>query len=261
MAFIIAHRGASGDVPENTLEAFDRAWRDGADGIELDVRLSADGRAVLSHDPTLERVCGDPRHINTISSGELNTIDVGSWKNARWKSCRIPLLSQVMKRVPEGKRIYIELKEGTETLPEVSAVVESFPHLKASITFIGFHIQTLQACRRVFPDMPLLWLIDSRALPDRWSERLIDQMITRALRSQIDGIDINASALINLSFAQSVSRAGLQLHVWDVDEVQTYLKMTRIGARSITTNYPGRLKDASPNSPHCPAINQPCMSN
>ncbi|MFW5774882.1 MAG: glycerophosphodiester phosphodiesterase family protein [Chitinivibrionales bacterium] len=242
MALIIAHRGASGDVPENTAEAFERAWRDDADGIELDVRLSADNEAVLSHDPTLHRTAGDARLIKKIPYKELACIDVGSWKGQKWKKCRIPLLFSVLQSVPENRRVYMELKDGEETLPVVSTVLDTVPHLKKSVTFISFDYKTLQLYRHAFPDSQILWLIDTRIIPAEWNKCIVSEIISKANVARLDGIDINACSCVDTSFTAALSAASLQLHVWDVDCVDKCREMLELGAKSITTNYPGKLK-------------------
>src|SRR4051794_314397 len=81
---IIAHRGASAWAPENTLAAFEMAMESGADGIELDVRLSRDGVPVVIHDATLRRVGGRNKRVACISAAELTQVDVGSWFNAKY---------------------------------------------------------------------------------------------------------------------------------------------------------------------------------
>src|SRR5215210_464846 len=75
LAEVVAHRGASAYAPENTFAAFDLALAQGADVLELDVRPAADGHLVLVHDPTLERIAGDPRAVAGLSRGALETLD------------------------------------------------------------------------------------------------------------------------------------------------------------------------------------------
>jgi glycerophosphoryl diester phosphodiesterase len=72
---VVAHRGASAYAPENTFAAFDLALAQGADVLELDVRPAADGHLVLVHDPTLERIAGDPRAVAALSRAALETLD------------------------------------------------------------------------------------------------------------------------------------------------------------------------------------------
>ncbi len=113
---IIAHRGASALAPENTFAAFDRAIRDGADGIEFDVRLANDGVAVVIHDATLLRTSGLSGRVNSYSSEELGHIDVGSWFGAnadgtRFSAERIQTLAATLEHLKNFPgRIYIELK-------------------------------------------------------------------------------------------------------------------------------------------------------
>ena len=101
---IIAHRGASAEAPENTLAAFRRAIELGADGVEFDVRLAADGVPVVIHDATLKRTAGIDRRVADITSAELARLDVGSWFNRHhghladeaYALERIPTLERVL---------------------------------------------------------------------------------------------------------------------------------------------------------------------
>src|SRR5512140_286258 len=79
---IIGHRGASRDAPENTLESFRLAWEQGADGIEADFRLTADGRIVCMHDETTGRTTGVNLNIADTALKELRRLDAGLWKGA-----------------------------------------------------------------------------------------------------------------------------------------------------------------------------------
>ena len=81
LPLIIAHRGASALAPENTLAAFRKAIEDGAEGIEFDVRLSKDGKAVVFHDADLKRIAGRDEKIIDLSFAELQKIDMGTWFN------------------------------------------------------------------------------------------------------------------------------------------------------------------------------------
>src|SRR5688500_19564502 len=81
---IIAHRGASYDAPENTLAAMKLAWEQKADAIELDLWLSKDGKIVVLHDSNTKRLGGTTNHVAQQTWDELQRIDVGAWKNARF---------------------------------------------------------------------------------------------------------------------------------------------------------------------------------
>ncbi len=91
---IIAHRGSSAQAPENTIPAIDRAMADGADTIEIDVRLTRDGKVVLHHDASLSRLAGDDRRIDDLDSSVLETVDVGSWFGDPFVGTRIARLDE-----------------------------------------------------------------------------------------------------------------------------------------------------------------------
>ena len=116
MPQIIAHRGASGDAPENTLAAFRLAWEQEADGIEMDLHLSRDGKIVVFHDKTLRRTAGVRGRVCDKTWDELRCLDVGLWKDPRWRGERIPLLEEALEVVPLGKSVWLELKGGPEIL-------------------------------------------------------------------------------------------------------------------------------------------------
>src|SRR5262245_52384253 len=82
--WVLGHRGARRAAPENTLRAFELARSEGADGVELDVRLTGDGQIVVLHDPTLERVSGgrDRRRVEALDFSELGRVDVGERERA-----------------------------------------------------------------------------------------------------------------------------------------------------------------------------------
>ncbi len=95
-----AHRGFSGVYPENTLLAFEKALAQGADMIELDVQLSADGEIVVCHDPLLKRLTGQAVYIRDLPLQNLREFDVGAWKANDYRGLSIPRLSEVFDLIP-----------------------------------------------------------------------------------------------------------------------------------------------------------------
>ncbi|MCB9949963.1 MAG: hypothetical protein H6824_03175 [Planctomycetaceae bacterium] len=100
--FIVAHRGASYDAPENTLPAFKLAWEKGADAIEGDFYLTKDQQIVCIHDKDTKRT-GKNQPVLTVAEStlaELRKVDVGSWKDAKYKETFIPTIQEVLATVP-----------------------------------------------------------------------------------------------------------------------------------------------------------------
>ena len=100
---IIAHRGASAEAPENTLAAFRRAIELGANGVEFDVRLAADGVPVVIHDATLKRTASIDRRVADMTSTELARLDVGSWFNRHHG--RLADEAYALERIPTLERV------------------------------------------------------------------------------------------------------------------------------------------------------------
>ncbi|MFO8045895.1 MAG: glycerophosphodiester phosphodiesterase family protein [Halomonas sp.] len=107
---IIAHRGSSLAAPENTLAAVEQALADGADTVELDVRLTADDEVVLYHDRSLTRLTGDPRNLGEVTREELATFDVGSWFGDAFQRERIPGLDEALAAVRGRGALMIDMK-------------------------------------------------------------------------------------------------------------------------------------------------------
>ena len=123
---IIAHRGDSSEAPENTMEAFRRAVEAGADGIELDVRLTRDREVVVIHDWLIDRTTPGAGPVGTHTLAELKKMDAGSWFDPRFKSARVPTLAEVFEGLPASLLVNVEIKvRGHGVLPLVSRVVET----------------------------------------------------------------------------------------------------------------------------------------
>ena len=122
---IIAHRGASHSAPENTVAAVELAWQRGADAVEFDVWLTADGRIVGLHDETTERTTGKNWTVGKKTFDELRSLDAGSWKGPAWAGEKIPSLAELLATIPEGKRVFIEIKDDVRLVPELLRVLKA----------------------------------------------------------------------------------------------------------------------------------------
>src|SRR5580765_8096399 len=107
---VIAHRGESHDAPENTLASFGLAWERGDDTVETDIHLTSDGQLIISHDFDTKRITGQMLVIKDEPLAKLKTLDAGSWKDPKWAGEKYPTLDEVLKQMPPGKRIFVEIK-------------------------------------------------------------------------------------------------------------------------------------------------------
>ncbi|MGH8454787.1 MAG: glycerophosphodiester phosphodiesterase, partial [Nevskiales bacterium] len=107
---VIAHRGAKHACPENTLSAFDQALLEGADGMELDLRLTRDGVPVVFHDHTLRKLGQLRQRLSDLALAQLRRLDFGGWFDPAFAGEPIPTLAQVLERYARKTQLCLELK-------------------------------------------------------------------------------------------------------------------------------------------------------
>lgn len=240
---IIAHRGESADAPENTLAAFRLAWERDADAIELDVHLTKDGQPVAIHDSDLKRIAGDLRKIAELSFDELRRIDVGSWKDPRWASERIPKLADVLATVPVGRRCFIEIKVGPEAVAPVADAIRASEKQPEQLAIISFDTATLAAAKKRLPDVPTYLVAKFKQDENTkvWSPTL-KELIRDAKSVAVDGLDLSAAGPLDADAARAIKQAGLRFYVWTVDDPAIARQFIAWGADGITTNKAGWMK-------------------
>lgn len=239
---IVAHRGASHDAPENTLASFKLGWEQRADADELDIYLTKDGRIVVLHDKSTKRTAGLDREVSDLTLEEVRALDAGSWKGAQWKGEKIPTLEEVLAIMPEGKRLFIEIKCGPEVLPELERVLKVSGKKDQQLVIIGFSYETMKAAKERFPALTTLWIVG----PKKETQGLVPpvgELVEKVRAAKLDGLDLNHGFAIDEAFVARVKQAGLQLHVWTVDDAKIAQKLAKLGVDGITTNRPGWLRE------------------
>ena len=157
---IIAHRGASGYAPENTLAAFRLAERMGSAEIELDVRFTRDRRLVICHDETLARYGYPDLRVGELKMDELLKLDMGSWFSPYLYAGERLLAFETLLDVFRDRFIYhVELKAPGKGMPEAVLEMLSNRHLQNLAVITSFHFEPLALIRNLAPKMRLGWLI------------------------------------------------------------------------------------------------------
>lgn len=166
LPYVAAHRGASRLAPENTLAAFSEALERGATGIELDVHLSADGRAVVVHDDLLDRTTDGHGPVSRLSFAQLNELDAGSWFSAQFSGQRVPLLDEVFQLAAGRAVLHVELK-GPAVGALAAEVISLARRSGASdrVVIMSFDLNAVLAASRLARDIPVLAII-GEPLPD-----------------------------------------------------------------------------------------------
>jgi glycerophosphoryl diester phosphodiesterase len=244
--FIVAHRGASHDAPENTLAAFRLAWEKQSDAIEGDFYVTKDNQIVCIHDKTTKRVAPHQpeRMVAESTLQELRQLDVGSWKHERYAGERIPTLRDVLSTVPAEKRIFVEVKCGPEILPLLEPELAASGLKPTQIVIICFDEEVVSQARKTMPQYKANWLTSYKQNTGVWrpsrEEVLRSLAITRATGLGTKGnLDV-----IDVGFAGAVRDAGSELHVWTVNDPDEARKFADLGATSITTDRPALIRNA-----------------
>lgn len=246
---IIGHRGAAAVAPENTLVSFERALKDGADGVEFDVRLARDGVPVVIHDATLRRTALRRGRVSSFSSTELGQMDAGTWFNLRrprhardeYARATIPTLAAVFELMKKRDALlYVEMKCGPG---DRAALASGVAKLVRDHSFAGrvvvesFDLASIAEIKRLDATLRTAALFDRRLSRPAPTAR---GMISRAIECGADEIALHHSLATRRTVSEA-ARHGLETIVWTADNPSWVLRALRSNVRAVITNDPARL--------------------
>ncbi|HEX2585518.1 MAG TPA: glycerophosphodiester phosphodiesterase [Steroidobacteraceae bacterium] len=235
---IIAHRGASYDAPENTIASTMLAWTQNADAVETDVRLTKDGKVVISHDDNVKRLAGVDASIAEMTLAETQALDVGHFKGKQFDGEKMPTIDELIATVPTGRQLFIHIKTGNEIFPALDATLRQAAAASKNIVLICFDLQVLAEAHQKWPQFTTLWLVgyDASALS-------VEELIEKSKEAGIGGLDMSGNWPLDQVAVQRIKAAHLQLQVWTVDDPQVAQRWLDIGVDGITTNRAGWLRE------------------
>jgi glycerophosphoryl diester phosphodiesterase len=264
---VIAHRGASMAAPEHTLAAYRRAIEEGADGLECDVRLTADGHLVCVHDRRVNRTSNGRGAVSALELADLAALDFGSWKDRhadpyespdtaldtdatdaratsrhtaadpeRTSVLTLDRLLTLVAEAPHAVELAIETKHPTRWAGQVEErLLEllSRHHLRTPVRVMSFSPRSLQRIRAAAPHIPTVFLTQF-LLP-----RHRDGRLPHGVRIAGPSIRILRS---HPEYVARAHRAGNEVHVWTVDEPEDVALCARLGVDAIITNRPRQVR-------------------
>ena len=236
MVKIIGHRGASDDAPENTISSIKEAFVQGADGVEVDIRLTKDKKVVCIHDKNTVRTTGLSLEVKNTNYRELKNLDAGSWKGAAWKDELIPSLEEVLKEVPLNKEIFIEIKTSLEIIDPLISLVLSSKITQKNITMISFNAEVIKEIKLRLPEVTCNLLT---AFDPSYNEKDLPQLLKKI---DADGVGVQNHAKLTKDFIDKIKNINKDVHVWTVNEGEKAKKYSLLGLSSITTNKPRYIK-------------------
>jgi len=240
---VIGHRGNSGEAPMNTLIAIEEAIRLGADMVEVDVNLTADGVPILIHNHTVDETTDGSGPVSSYTFDEIRKLDAGSWKGTKYAGERIPSLMEALE-LGRGKIGFsLDLKTERAIPALVRAVTEM--RMRDEVVICGCYVPTARMIKEIDPDLTVLLNlhpdVEKLAKGGRM-DKFISTYISQARTAGLPALNLNHRYLT----PQLLRRAHMQaLSVWTftVDDEPTMRRLIEMGVDAIYTNYPRRLID------------------
>lgn len=261
-AVVIAHRGASGYAPEHTFAAYDLALEQGADYIEQDLQMTADGVLVVLHDDTLDRTargpadsCTGPVSAKTLT--QLQQCDVGSWFNEAhpdladpaFVDLRIPTMEEVLDRYGPDVRYYIEIKDPAAQPGVEEALLDLLDQAGLGddaddarpVLIQSFSSESLQHVHSLRPELPLVQLLLTSA--SALDEAILDDIPEYAVAIGPASVNVD-QALVDAAHARC-----LDVHPYTIDDPAEMTSLLAAGVDGMFTNMPDVLlaqRDSQP---------------
>jgi len=224
-AQIIAHRGAAGAAPENTMASVRRAIADGTDWIEIDVQETADGEVVVIHDSDLMKLAGVDLRVWEATMAQLAQIDVGSWFAPEFSGERVPTLAEVLAEVKGRSKLIVELKyygHDQQLEQRVVDLIEA-AGMREDTMIMSLEYAGIQKVRSLRPDWKI-GLLSARALGD-------------LTRLDADFLAVSA-ALASPALVQSAHATGKEVFVWTVNDALSMSQTMSLGVDGVITDEP-----------------------
>ena len=255
----IGHRGASGYAPEHTIPAYDLALEQGADYIEVDLQITADGVLVAMHDDTLDRTAPGPAEnctglVSDKTLEQIKTCDVGSWFNEEYPEyasdeyvgLRIPTLEEIFKRYGTSVNYYIEIKN-PDAVPcgcmeeELLRLMKKYDLLKPAaedwqVLIQSFSAESLQEVHERAPLLPLIQLYEA----DEWTSESIRDNLAEVSEYAV-GIGPSMTD-VDADLVEAAHALCLDVHPYTVNEKKDMKRLIRLGVDGMFTNFPDRLE-------------------
>lgn len=241
-SLIVAHRGASKDAPENTIPAFELAWRQNADAIEGDFFLTKDGEIICTHDKSTKRFNKKDLVIRDNLLVDLKQLDVGTWHSKKFAGTTMPTIAEVFGTIPKGKVIYVEVKCGPEIVPKLLSEIEKSGLQDEQIVVISFNRFVIKKLKELAPQFTANWLSSFKKEKNGTLQPTFNQALATLKSINADGFSSSKDG-VTKKFIHQIQDAGYQYHVWTVDDPNDAKRLVDWGAESVTTNVPAVIRD------------------
>jgi glycerophosphoryl diester phosphodiesterase len=227
---VVAHRGAAGKAPENTIASVRQAIRDGADWVEIDVQESADGEVVVIHDSDFMKLAGVNLKVWNATLEQMRDIDIGSWFDPQFAAERVPTLDEVLEEVKGKAGLVIELKyygHDQQLEQRVVDIVEQ-QGMANDVAIMSLRYAGIQKIRSLRPD---------------WTCGFLSATAIGNLASlDVDFLAV-ARGLATPGFVHRSQEQGKQVFVWTINDAVTLSRMMSLGVDGVITDEPALARE------------------
>jgi len=229
---VIAHRGANAYAPENTLPAFEKALAMGADGVECDILLTADGNVVISHDDTIDRCSDGSGRISDMTLAQLREHDFGGWFGEEFAGTRIPTLTEFLAVVQTCEPILIELKSNDRNIAaQTVAIVNAFG-LMDRVIFQSFDMSAIQACKAADENAYIALLYGAGSDYDKAVRK---DAAGFCAQHGLDGLHPQYAALSS-GIVRKCAKIGVEVRTWTANDALFLAGGSGQGAQGLITD-------------------------
>jgi glycerophosphoryl diester phosphodiesterase len=230
----IAHRGASGEYPENTRLAFVKAIEARADIIEIDCQMTSDGHIVIFHDESLMRTAGVRGTVKNRTLKQLKTLDVGQWKNRSHRGERILTLEEALETIGGKADLCLEIKSYPGSGPGIELKIlftlSHYDYLDRTI-LSSFDYRCLARVRDLAPETSIGVIFGSNVKENPFDA--VKNLGAASIYVQKE--------LASRNFLEHAWQEGLDVHVWTVNAVRDLEAFAAMGVQGLVSDFPGRL--------------------
>lgn len=223
------------EAPENTLPAYIKAWNQGVDAIELDVRETKDKRLICIHDDSLGRVSESEYTVSQETLAALKTIDVGGFRSKKFANTYIPQLKEAFDCKPKKSKIFVEIKPSKISFNELNKMVETDVMSKLNTHFLGFYPNVVKALIKRFDIPATLSIIPAFFDYDYEKISLLLE------KSKSFGISQQIDSKKSMNLIKKFKEEGKYCITWTVNNKKYMRDLIELGVDAIITDNPKKL--------------------
>lgn len=237
---IVAHRGNSGPLPENTLIAINSAIEFGVDMVEVDVRLTKDGVPILMHYDRVDRTTDGTGLVRDLTWNELKTLDAGSWRGSQYAGEPVRSLQEVLELTAGRVALNLDIKEPEAAEPAAIAAAQA--GALTNIVVSGCTESLVRRVRDVVDGISTLLNLDEllAGIDPAEAPAIALRSIDVALELGVIAINV-PDPLVDANLVDRAQAAGIGVWAYTVDDEHRFSEILDMGIASLTTNWPERM--------------------